>query len=127
LDSAGRCDRHDLVGQRRGRVEWHERPRLRDGHERRIGERLLEPLAELRGEGVIGRAPLCLHHILGLIERLLELGMDGGTFSRQPVRPLGHILIAAADEAALYIVSSDDKAAAKAEMRALVGRLMDAL
>ena len=70
---------------------------------------------------------LCLHHILGLIENLLELGMGDGTFTRQPVRPLAHILIAAADEAALYIVSSDDKAAAKAEMRAVVGRLIDAL
>jgi len=70
---------------------------------------------------------LCLHHILGLIETLLVLGMDDGTFTRQPVRPLAHVLIAAADEAALYIVSSDDKAAAKAEMRAVVGRLMDAL
>jgi len=70
---------------------------------------------------------LCLHHVLGLIESLLEVGMAAGTFTRQPVRPLAHVLIAAADEAALYIVGSDDRATAKAEMRAVVGRLFDAL
>ena len=70
---------------------------------------------------------LCLHHILGLIESLLEVGMADGKFTRQPVRPLAHVLIAAADEAALYIVGSDDRATAKAEMRAVVGRLFDAL
>jgi AcrR family transcriptional regulator len=70
---------------------------------------------------------LCLHHILGLIENVLVLGMDAGTFTRQPVRPLAHVLIAAADEAALYIVGSDDKGAAKTEMRGVVGRLIDGL
>jgi AcrR family transcriptional regulator len=70
---------------------------------------------------------LCLHHVLGLIEGLLEVGMADGTFTRQPVRPLAHVLIAAADEAALYIVGSDDRATAKAEMRAVVDRLFDAL
>ena len=70
---------------------------------------------------------LCLHHVLGLIESLLEVGMAAGTFTRQPVRPLAHVLIAAADEAALYIVGSDDRVTAKAEMRAVVGRLFDAL
>ena len=70
---------------------------------------------------------LCLHHVLGLIESLLEVGMADGTFTRQPVRPLAHVLIAAADEAALYIVGSDDRVTAKAEMRAVVGRLFDAL
>jgi AcrR family transcriptional regulator len=66
---------------------------------------------------------LCLHHVLGLI----EVGMADGSFTRQPVRPLAHVLIAAADEAALYIVGSDDRATAKAEMRAVVDRLFDAL
>jgi AcrR family transcriptional regulator len=70
---------------------------------------------------------LCLQHILGLIEGLLVAGMDDGTFTRQPIRPLAHVLIAAADEAALYIIGADDQAAAKNEMRAVVGRLMDAL
>jgi AcrR family transcriptional regulator len=70
---------------------------------------------------------LCLHHVLGLIEGLLEVGMADGSFTRQPVRPLAHVLIAAADEAALYIVGSDDRATAKAEMRAVVDRLFDAL
>jgi AcrR family transcriptional regulator len=70
---------------------------------------------------------LCLHHVLGLIESLLEVGMAAGEFTRQPVRPLAHVLIAAADEAALYIVGSDDRVTAKAEMRAVVGRLFDAL
>jgi len=70
---------------------------------------------------------LCMQHVLGLIESVLVLGMDAGTFARQPVRPLAHVLIAAADEAALYIVSADDPAEARNEMRDALFRLMDAL
>jgi AcrR family transcriptional regulator len=70
---------------------------------------------------------LGLLHVVGLIESVLTLGMDAGTFKTQPVRPLAHVLIAAADEAALYIVSADDQAAAKVEMRAVVDQLIDAL
>ena len=70
---------------------------------------------------------LCMQHVLGLIETVLVLGMDAGTFARQPIRPLAHVLIAAADEAALYIVSADDPTVARAEMRNALARLIDAL
>jgi AcrR family transcriptional regulator len=70
---------------------------------------------------------LCMQHVLGLIETVLTLGMDAGTFARQPIRPLAHVLIAAADEAALYIVGADDPAEARNEMRNAVARLIDGL
>ena len=70
---------------------------------------------------------LCMQYVLGLIESVLVLGMDAGTFARQPIRPLAHVLIAAADEAALYIVGADDPAVARAEMRGALARLIDAL
>jgi hypothetical protein len=68
-----------------------------------------------------------MQHVLGLIETVLVLGMDAGTFARQPIRPLAHVLIAAADEAALYIVSADEPTVARAEMRNALARLIDAL
>ena len=70
---------------------------------------------------------LCMQHILGLIESVLVLGMDAGTFVRQPIRPLAHLLIAAADEAALYIVSAEDSQVARTEMGEALARLIDAL
>ncbi len=70
---------------------------------------------------------ICQTHILGLAEALLAQGMDDGTFDRQPVRPLAHVLMAVMDEAALYIVTAADPDAARTEMRAVIGRLVAAL
>ena len=70
---------------------------------------------------------LCMDHVLGLIETVLVLGMDAGTFARQPIRPLAHVLVAAADEAALYIVAADDPVEARTEMRNTLARLIDTM
>ncbi len=68
-----------------------------------------------------------LRHGLGLIERLLRQGMDDGSIRRVPVRPLAHMLLAAIDEAALYVVAADDPDAARAEMLAAIAPLVDGL
>lgn len=59
---------------------------------------------------------ICQSHVLGLIQAVLEQGMAAGEVERQPVRPLSHALIAVADEAAMYVASAADPAAARAEM-----------
>lgn len=68
-----------------------------------------------------------LRHGLGLIEQLLQQGMDGGTIRPVPVRPLAHVLLAAIDEAALYVVAADDPEAARAETLAAFAPLVDGL
>ncbi|MBB5787786.1 TetR/AcrR family transcriptional regulator [Jiangella mangrovi] len=70
---------------------------------------------------------ICQHHVLGLIRALLEQGIATGEVERQPVVPLSHALIAVADEAALYVASADDPAAARREMIDVARRLLSSL
>jgi len=70
---------------------------------------------------------ICLSHVLGLAEGLLTQGMDDGTFDRQPVRPLAHVLMAVMDEAALFIVKAADPGAARRDMESIMLRLVAAL
>jgi hypothetical protein len=51
--------------------------------------------------------------------------MEAGRIRRQPVRPLVHILMGASDEAALYVAESADRRQARAEMIAVLDRLID--
>jgi AcrR family transcriptional regulator len=61
---------------------------------------------------------------LGAIAELLRAAMAEGTVSLQPVEPLAHLLLAALDEAALYIANAPDPPAAQkvavAAMRSLL-------
>jgi len=50
---------------------------------------------------------------LGIIRSLLELAVSDGTLPPQPIDVLAHILLAAVDEAALFIANADYKQAAK--------------
>jgi AcrR family transcriptional regulator len=65
---------------------------------------------------------------LGAIGELLSAAMAEGTVSTQPVDPLAHLLLAALDEAALYIANSPDPRAAQkvavAAMRTLLRGLV---
>ena len=70
---------------------------------------------------------ICLTHVLGLCESLLSQGMDDGTFERQPLRPLAHVVMAVMDEAALYIVTQPDPDAARRDMESIITRLLAAL
>jgi AcrR family transcriptional regulator len=64
---------------------------------------------------------------LGTAIALLGQAMDEGSIARQPVRPLAHVVIGALDEAALYVARAEDRATARAEMDAVLARLIDGL
>jgi AcrR family transcriptional regulator len=64
---------------------------------------------------------------LGLVEGALRGAVDAGRMAPQPVRALAHVLIGALDEAALYVATADDQAAARAEVGAVLDRLLTVL
>src|SRR5512132_566792 len=68
-----------------------------------------------------------LRHGVGLVEAALGAAIDGGHLTRQPVRPLAHVLIGALDEAALYVATAPDEAAARREVGAVLDRLLAGL
>ena len=63
----------------------------------------------------------------GLVEAVLQAAVDAGRLSPQPIRPLAHVLMGAVDEAALYVATADDPAAARVEVGAVLDRLLGAL
>jgi AcrR family transcriptional regulator len=64
---------------------------------------------------------------LGLVEGALQAAVDAGRLEPQPVRGLAHVLIGAIDEAALYVATADDQEAARAEVGAVLDRLLTVL
>ncbi|WP_049560931.1 TetR/AcrR family transcriptional regulator [Nonomuraea sp. SBT364] len=70
---------------------------------------------------------ICQPHILGLIESVLAAGVANGTLLPLPVKPLGHILLAIADEAALYLNAATDHATARDELTRVIEPLVRAL
>jgi AcrR family transcriptional regulator len=84
----------------------------------------------LDGPAVLGteRArEIGLRHSVGLVEAALQAAVDAGRLTLQPVRGLAHVLIGAVDEAALYVATSDDQVAARAEVGAVLDRLLNTL
>lgn len=84
----------------------------------------------LDGPSVLGWGrwrEICKRHVLGLIRTALEQGMAKGEFGPAPIAPLSHALIAVADEAALYVVSAEDRTAAQQEMLEVARRFIAAL
>lgn len=67
-------------------------------------------------------------YTLGLINSALTIAMDAGLLTRQPVAPLGHMVIGALSEAALVIAHGDDPDVARAAVEpaawAFVGGLL---
>ncbi len=61
---------------------------------------------------------------LGLVEGLLSRAIEVGRIPQQPVTALAHVLVGALDEAALYVARANDQAAAGAEMRMVIARLI---
>jgi AcrR family transcriptional regulator len=61
---------------------------------------------------------------LGAIQALLELAVEEGNLPAQPLAPLAHVLLAAIDEAALFIANADDPASAKEQTVITVNRLL---
>ena len=68
-----------------------------------------------------------LHHEIGLVQALLSAAIEQGGVPAQPVAPLAHLLVGAMDEAALYVVRQDDPDLARAQVRVVLTRLIDAL
>jgi hypothetical protein len=64
---------------------------------------------------------------LGVIRDLLTQAIAEGSLPAQPVDALAHVLLAAVDEAALYIANADDPLAARDEALGAVERLMSGL
>lgn len=84
----------------------------------------------LDGPAVLGWArwrQIMQAHALGLVELLLEQAMASGELEHRPVRPLAHLLLAMADEVALYVLAAGDPAAAREEMLELVRPLLGSL
>jgi AcrR family transcriptional regulator len=61
---------------------------------------------------------------LGAIRALLERAVHEGAVAPQPLDALAHILLAAVDEAALYIANAPDSSKAKEEAVAAMERLL---
>jgi AcrR family transcriptional regulator len=68
-----------------------------------------------------------LRHGLGLVADALEAGMEAGVVARAPVVPLAHLVIGALDEGAMYVARAGDREVARAEVEAIVDRLLDGL
>jgi AcrR family transcriptional regulator len=82
------------------------------------------------GPSVLGWArwrEICQDNVLGLIEQVLSGGMDAGIVAPLPARPLAHVLLAMADEAALYVDAAESPETAQEEMVTVVRPLIEAL
>jgi AcrR family transcriptional regulator len=80
--------------------------------------------------GVLGWAQwreIGQRHAVGETMALLEAAMEEGTIARQPVRPLAHVVVGALDEAVLYVAAAEDRATARAEMTAVLERLISGM
>lgn len=82
------------------------------------------------GPSVLGWArwrEICQPYVLSLIETAVVQGIASGEVADLPARPLAHALIAVADEAAMYVVSADDREAARKDMTVIFERTLAAL
>ena len=64
---------------------------------------------------------------LGLVTAALQLAMDTGVISEQPVKPLAHLLLGAMGEAGMVIANADDPHAARQEIEPALLSLIDGL
>lgn len=64
---------------------------------------------------------------MGLIQALLTHAIEAGRVSPQPVAPLAHTLLGALREGALYQATAPDKPQARADVGAVIDRMITAL
>lgn len=62
---------------------------------------------------------------LGMTEQLLAAAVEAGELAPQPLGPLASVMLGAIDEAAMVIAAAADPVAAQAEVRAIVGQMLD--
>ena len=87
----------------------------------------IHQIALLDGPSVLGWArwrEVCLSHVFGLVQSLLASGIEAGQIRSLPARPLAHALMAAGDEAALYVVDATDRKQARSEMTEVLDQLI---
>jgi AcrR family transcriptional regulator len=93
-------------------------------------DREVQQIVLLDGPAVLGWErwrEISLRHAGALVEAALEGAMASGHLRAQPVRPLALVLIAALDEAALYVARADDRESAHLEMVTALGYLVGGL
>jgi AcrR family transcriptional regulator len=61
---------------------------------------------------------------LGIIEAMLAQAIADGVIPDQPLRATAHVLLAALDEAALYVARADDRRRAREEMELVCDRVI---
>lgn len=66
-------------------------------------------------------------YALGMVESLIAAAIESGAVPEQPVRPLAHVMVGAIDEAAMYVARSAEPVQARAQMRDVVRRLIQAM
>jgi AcrR family transcriptional regulator len=84
-------------------------------------------IALIDGPSVLGWArwrEICKRHVFGLVEVLLSAAIAAGRVRPQPVAPLTHALMGAADEAALYVAEAADRGPARDAMTAVFDQLI---
>jgi AcrR family transcriptional regulator len=64
---------------------------------------------------------------LGAITAMLDHAVSQGVVAKQPTAPLAHMLLAAIDEAALYIANADDRRQARNQARRALNQLLNGL
>ena len=84
-------------------------------------------IALIDGPSVLGWAhwrEVCQRHVFGLVQAVVERGIELGRIRAQSARPLAHVLMGAGDEAALYVAEAADRARARAEMIEVLDQLI---
>jgi len=84
-------------------------------------------IALIDGPSVLGWAhwrEVCQRHVFGLVQTVVERGIELGRIRAQSARPLAHVLMGAGDEAALYVAEAADLTRARAEMIEVLDQLI---
>jgi AcrR family transcriptional regulator len=87
-------------------------------------------IALIDGPSVLGWThwrEVCQLHVFGLVRALVARGIELGRIRPQPVMPLSHVLMGAADEAALYVAEAADRMRARVEMVEIFDQLIQGL
>lgn len=106
---------------------------LREGAETFLDqclEREVQQIALLDAPAVLGWdewREINARYALGLIEAVLNHGVEVGEIRDQPVRPLAHALIGALDELAMLVARSEDPKSTRAEVGKTLNSLVAAL
>ena len=91
-------------------------------------EEEIQRIALIDGPSVLGWArwrEICLRHVFGLVEAVVAQGIESGRIRARTARPIAHVLMAASDEAALYVAEAADQDLARAEMTEALNQVID--